>query len=299
MDTDARERLITASLRAGRRGGEREARRTAASGEWEPHLKHGARSLRIASGYSRWFGELAPKGAPDMSLRSGSAPDLPAEARRPACCPAGDHLELPRPGRLALTAGWNLAESLGIPVAGYLVGAGRGGQAAGMVTATGLVWLTAALRKVMTGSVPGLLTISALVLTLQTALVVATGSTLVFLLQFPLANLALCVLFARTARRREPLVAELAAQVVGLRQPSGSHPGLNRFFRDATWLWSAIFAASAAGLGAVLAVEPASVVLVLATAVTVGGVAAGAALSALWFIRVLRRSGLHVRFAQA
>ena len=126
---------------------------------------------------------------------------------------------------------------------------------------------------------------SALVLTLQTALVVATGSTLVFLLQFPLANLALCVMFARTARRREPLVAELAAQVVGLRQPSASHPGLNRFFRDATWLWAAIFAASAVALGLALAVEPASVVLVLATAVTVGGVAAGATLSTLWFIR--------------
>jgi hypothetical protein len=232
-----------------------------------------------------------------MSLRWGSAPDLPAGARRAGCCPAG--LELPRPGRLALTAGWNLAESLGLPVAGYLAGAGLGGQAAGMIAATAVVWLTAAVRKVMTGSVPGLLMISALVLTLQTALVVATGSTLVFLLQFPLGNLALCVLFARTARSREPLVAELAAQVVGLRQPSASHPGLNRFFRHATWLWAAIFAASAAGLGAALAVEPASAVPVLATAVTVGAAAAGAALSALWFIRVLRRCGLHIRFAPA
>ena len=30
-----------------------------------------------------------------------------------------EHLELPRPWRLMLTAGWNLAESLGLPVAGY------------------------------------------------------------------------------------------------------------------------------------------------------------------------------------
>jgi hypothetical protein len=233
-----------------------------------------------------------------VNRRQQSRPDRPAGEREDGGSPGGD-LEFPRPWRLALTAGWNLGESLGLPLAGYLAGAALGGQAAGMLAATGVVWLAAAVRKVVAGSIPGLVAISALVLTLQTALVVATGSTLVFLLQFPLANLALCVLFARTARRHEPLVAQLAAQVVGLRQPLSRHPGLDRFFRGATWLWAAIFAASAAGLAAALAVAPASVVLLLATAVTAGGAAGGAVLSAFWFIRVLRRSGLRVRFAQA
>jgi hypothetical protein len=234
-----------------------------------------------------------------MSLQPGSRPGLPADVRDDGCCPPREDLELPRPWRLALTAGWNLAESLGLPAAGYLVGAALGGQAAGMVAAAGVAWLTVAVRKAVTRSVPGLLAISALVLTLQTALVIATGSTLAFLLQFPLANLALCVLFARTARTREPLVAQLAAEVVGLRQPSSGHPGLDRFFQEATWLWAAIFAASTAGLAAAMAVSPASVVLLLATVVTVGGAAAGTVLSLLWFIRSLRRSGLHVRFVQA
>ena len=209
-----------------------------------------------------------------------------------------DDLELPRPWRLILTAGWNLAESLALPVAGYLVGARLGGRDVGMVAATGVVWLTVVVRKVATGSVPGLLVISALVLTLQTALVIATGSTLVFLLQFPLANLALCVLFARTAPTRTPLVAQLAAEVVGLRQPSSRYPGLDRFFREVTWLWAAIFAASAVGLAVAMAVASAGVVELLTTAVTIGGVVAGAFLSALWFVRVLRRLGLHIRFTQ-
>jgi hypothetical protein len=60
-----------------------------------------------------------------------------------------------------VTAGWNLAESLGLPVAGYFVGAKLGGQEAGMVTATAVVWLTVAVRKMATRSVPGLLTIPA------------------------------------------------------------------------------------------------------------------------------------------
>jgi hypothetical protein len=227
-----------------------------------------------------------------MSQHRRPLPDLPAEIGEDARSAPRGELEMPRPGRLILTAGWNLAESLGLPAAGYLAGAALGGQAAGMVTATGVLWLTAAVRKVATHSVPGLLAISALVLTLQTALVIATGSTLVFLLQFPLANLALCVLFARTAPTRKPLVAQLATEVVGLRQPSSRHAGLDR-------LWAAIFAASAAGLAAAMAVASANVVLLLATTITVGGVAAGAFLSTVWFIRVLRRFGLHVRFIQA
>jgi hypothetical protein len=208
-----------------------------------------------------------------------------------------EHLELPRPWRLMLTAGWNLAESLGIPVAGYFIGARLGGRDAGMMTAAAAVWLAVAGRKVLTRSVPGLLMISALVLTLQTAVVIVTGSVLFFLLQFPLANLGLCVLFARTAPTRTPLVAQLAAEVVALRHPS-HHPGLHRFFQGATWLWAGIFAGSTVGLAVLMPLEPVRVFLLLTTAVTIGGVVAGTGASAVWFFRVLRRFGLRVRFAR-
>jgi len=208
-----------------------------------------------------------------------------------------EHLELPRPWRLTLTASWNLAESLGLPVAGYLLGERFGGRGAGMIVATGVVWLTVLGRKIFTSGVPGLLTISALVLTLQTAVVLITGSVLFFLLQFPLANLGLCLLFARTAPTRKPLVAQLAAEVVALRHPS-HHVGLHKFFQGATWLWAGIFALSTIGMSVLLAVESTKVFLLLTTAVTIGGVVAGTALSALWFVRVLRRFGLKVRFSQ-
>ena len=121
-----------------------------------------------------------------------------------------EYLELPRPWRLVVTAGWNFAESLGLPVAGYFVGAKLGGQEAGMVTATAVVWLTVAVRKVATRSVP----------------------------------------------------------------------------------------VSTVGLAVLMAIESVKVFLLLTTAVTIGGVVAGTFLSALWFIRVVRRSGLRIRFIQ-
>jgi hypothetical protein len=211
--------------------------------------------------------------------------------------PGPGDLELPRPVRLALTAGWNLAESLGLPLAAHFAGERFGGQNAGMVAATAVIWLAALVRKAVAGRVPGLLIISGLVFTLQTALVLATGSVLFFLLQFPVANLALCILFAWTAPTGRPLVAQLAREVVALSQKSADHPGLLRFFRGVTWLWAGIFAASTVGLGVALVLEPAATFLLLSTLVTAGGTAAGILLSVVWFIRMARRSGLRVRFA--
>jgi hypothetical protein len=210
-----------------------------------------------------------------------------------------DTLEIPRPLRLLLTAGWNLTESIGLPVAAYMVVAWLYGRDAGLIAGVAVIWLTAVIRKVVTGSVPGLLTISAVVLTLQAAVVIVSGELWLFLLQFPLANLAMCFLFARTAGGADPLVARLAAEVVALRQPATRHPGLHRFFQGATWLWSGIFLLLTAGLALLMVTEPASVFLTLSTAATIALVLAGTCASTLWFLSVLRKLGLRLRFAPA
>ena len=225
-------------------------------------------------------------------------PDGAGSSPAADACMAGD-LELPRPLRLLLTAGWNLTESVGLPVAAYVVAAWLGGRDAGLISGLAVIWLTAVIRKVATGSVPSLLTISAVVLTLQTAVVLATGERWLFLLQFPLANLCMCVMFARTASGPNPLVARLAAEVVALRQPATHHLGLHRFFQGATWLWAGIFLLLTAGLAVMMVTEPTKMFLLLSTAVTAAFVVAGTCVSTLWFLSVLRRLGLRLRFAPA
>ena len=226
--------------------------------------------------------------------RAGSFPAAGA-------CMAG-YLEVPRPLRLIFSTGWNLTESVGLPIAAYALAAWVDGRDAGLVAGLAAIWLTAAIRKIATGSVPSLLTISAVVLTLQAAVVLATGELWLFLLQFPVANLCMCVLFARTARGSDPIVARLAAEGVALRQPATRNPGLHRFFQGATWLWAAIFLLLACGLGVMMVTEPAKTFLMLSTVVTVVTVAlvvAGTGASTLWFLQVLRRLGLKLRFAPA
>ena len=231
-------------------------------------------------------------GATAREYDHGAGP-LPAAGARMA----GD-LEVPRPLRLILTAGWNLTESVGLPVAAYAVAAWADGRDAGMVAGLVAIWVTAVIRKVVTGSVPSLLTITAIELTVQAAVVLATGDLCLFLLQFPLANLAMCVLFARTAGGPDPLVARLAAEVVALRQPATIHPGLHRFFQGATWLWAGVFLLLTVALAVLMVTEPVNVFLLLTTAVTAALVVAGTGLSVLWFRSVLRRLGLRLRFAQ-
>src|SRR6516164_6632263 len=188
-----------------------------------------------------------------------------------------DHVEFPRPLRLLRTISWSLIESAGLPIGALALGAWLYGRDAGLLAGLAATWLVA--------------------LILQTAMVLATGQLWIYLLQFPLANLVMSFLFARTARGPHPLVARLAAEVVALRQPSRHHPGLHRFFQGATWLWAGIFLLLTAGLAVLMVTEPLQAFMVASTVITVALTVAGIVISALWFRSVLRRFGLRVRFA--
>jgi hypothetical protein len=209
-----------------------------------------------------------------------------------------DHLELPRPLRLLATIAWSLIEAAGLPVGALVVVAWLSGRDAGLLAGLGATWLTVLIRKAAGGRVPALLTISALVLTAQTAMVLVTGELWLYLLQFPAAQVIMAVLFARTARSSVPLVGRLAEEMFSLRPP-GHHPALHRFFQGATWLWAALFLLIAVVMGALLATEPPAAFMMASAAVTAGLIAAGIGGSALWFRAALRRAGLRLRFASS
>jgi hypothetical protein len=168
------------------------------------------------------------------------------------------HLEFPHPRRLIWTAAWNMAESVGLPFGAWIVVTDVAGRNPGLLAGLAVVWLLIVIRKLATGSVSALLMISAIVLTLQTAVVIFTGNVWIYLLQFPLANLAMCVFFARTAPTRKPLVAQLAAEVVALKQPEAAPPGLHRFFQGATWFWAGLFLLLTVGMAVMMVTDRSS-----------------------------------------
>jgi hypothetical protein len=181
-----------------------------------------------------------------------------------------EHLELPRPLRLVRTAAWSLSESAGLPIGAIAIAAWLGGRDIGILTGLGVTCVIAAIRKLRTGTIPGLLAISVMLLTVQTIVVLATGSLWIFLLHFPVANLCLCALFARSASGPNPLCARLAAEMIALRQPATHQPGLHRFFQRATVLWAVIFLLLAASLAVLLATEPTATFILLSSLATIG-----------------------------
>jgi hypothetical protein len=209
---------------------------------------------------------------------------------------ATEHLELPHPRRLLRSTAWTMAESVGLPFGTYVVVTDVVSPDAGLLAGTAVVWLLIALRKVVTKSVTALLMISALVLTVQTAVAISTGYMWMFQLQFPLGNLAMSVMFARTASTPKPLVAQLAEEVVALKQP---HPGLHRFFQGATWLWAGLFLLLTLGMTVMMKTEPFKLFMLLSSVVTIGLTVVGAAICVLWFLAVIRRLGLRLHFTAA
>ena len=219
-------------------------------------------------------------------------------ARPPAS--VGGNLEVPRPLRLFLTAGWSLGESVGLPVAAYAVAAWLGGRDAGLVAGLVAIWLTAVIRKVVTGSVPSLLTISGRWRSRCRpwwCSPPANCGCSCCSSRWPTCACASCSPARRPAAN--PLVARLAAEVVALRQPATHYPGLHRFFQGATWLWAGIFLLLTAALAVLMFAEPASVFLLISTVATIVLVVTGTGVSTLWFLSVLRRLGLRLRFAPA
>lgn len=210
-----------------------------------------------------------------------------------------ESLVLPRPLRLLRTSGWNLAESFGLPLAAYALAAWIWGRNAGVLAMLAAVWVTAAIRKLATGSVPGLVMISMIVLSVQAVAAIATGNLWIFLAHFPLANLGLCIVFARSARGHSPLAARLAGEVIGLRCPALHQRAMHHFFQHVTVLWAGVFLLLAACLGALLATVPAVTYVPIWAVTTIVVIAAGVGVSAVWLRAELRKLGIGLCFAPA
>jgi hypothetical protein len=184
-----------------------------------------------------------------------------------------------------------------LPTAAYAIAGSLAGRNAGLWAMLAAIWLTAIIRKAVSGSVPGLVAISLIVLTVQTLAAIITGNLWIFLLHFPLANLGLCVLFARTARGHSPIAARLAAEVIGLRCPAVHQQRMHRFFQNVTVLWGGVFLLLAVSLGALLATVPLGTYVPVWAVTTIVLIALGIGVSTVWLRSFTRNLGIGFRFA--
>jgi intracellular septation protein A len=110
-----------------------------------------------------------------------------------------------------------------------------------------LLWSYGAIaRRFLTGrSIPPVLVLSTVALTVRTAIALASGSTFIYFFQPILGTLAMAGVFLGSIAMGQPLIAKLAGDFWPLTPDVAAHPAVVRLFRGLTVLWAGVYAATA------------------------------------------------------
>jgi uncharacterized membrane protein len=157
-----------------------------------------------------------------------------------------------------------------------------------------LLWSYGAIvrRMVGHGTVPPLLVLSTVALTMRTALALASGSTFIYFVQPVLGTVAMAFVFLGSLAMGQPLVARLATEFWPLTPDVAGHPAVVRLFRALTILWAGVNLACAAVTFVLLVTLPVEgfVPAKMITGYLITG--AGIMVTVGWSIATARREGL-------
>jgi len=175
--------------------------------------------------------------------------------------------------------------------------------AAGMKGALigGLVWCYAAVARhlVRRRRPPGTVLLGAAILTARTAVAFATGSAFLYFAQPTLGTALVALLFLGTAMVRRPLVERLARDFCPIDPAVLARPAVRRFFLQISVLWGTVLLANAGLVFWLLLTSSLKAFVLERTATSWALTALAAAASTVWFLRSMRREGLHVRWGSA
>jgi len=152
------------------------------------------------------------------------------------------------------------------------------------------------LRLVRGNRVPGVLLVSAGLITARTAIALAANSTFVYFLQPSVGNICIAVLFLASLLPGKPLVRRLADDFCSLPASLDNHPRVATFFSRLTILWALICAANGVTTLMLLLHQSIGEMLALRPVVSYGLIIAGTTVSYLWFRKTLHAEGLRIVF---
>jgi intracellular septation protein A len=163
----------------------------------------------------------------------------------------------------------------------------------GAVTA-GLAWTYSAIgvRLLTRRRIPGILLLGAMTLTARSALTYATGSTFVYFLQPTLGTALVAFAFLVSVPTGRPLVERLASDFCPIPATLFDHAPVRQIFLRLTLLWAAAQFANAAVTLYLLLSQSVGVFVVTRTIASLVITAVTIAISAVWFIRSMRRAGV-------
>jgi hypothetical protein len=168
-----------------------------------------------------------------------------------------------------------------------------------LLAALGCSVLAVVLRVARRRAVPALLVLSIAMVALRTVVAYATGSAFLYFIQPTASTFVVALLFLVTAVAGRPMIERLAHDFCPLRPEMMARPLVRRFFRRVSFLWSVVLAVQAGFVLWLLLASSVRAFVLERSIVNAVLTAGGITLSTLWFVRVMRQSGLTVRFSEA
>jgi intracellular septation protein A len=159
-----------------------------------------------------------------------------------------------------------------------------------------LAWGYAALvvRLVTGRTVPGVLIITLVTLTVRSFVSLATGSVFMYFLQPTLGTLLVAVAFLVSVPLGRPLAQRLAGDFLVLPEAIGTAPWVRQFFMRISLLWAFVFLANFAVTLWLLVTQALETFLILRTVVSIGLNGSAVAASILLFVSMARWHDLRV-----
>lgn len=167
----------------------------------------------------------------------------------------------------------------------------------GAVVAAFIWALLAVLRRIVRQErIPGTLVFGTALLAIRTAVALATGSVILYFAQPVAGTVTVGIVFLLSSLTKRPLAERLAHDFCPLDPSLLRRSAVRRFFVQISLLWAIVMLANAGTVLFLLLSSPLRAFLLERTAVSWSLTGIGTALSIYWFIRVMKREGLVVRF---
>lgn len=204
-------------------------------------------------------------------------------------------VDLPALRVIARQAARQLAENVLAPLVVFYAVLAVVGVDGAIIGALAWCYVAVAVRLVLRKPVPAMLIVGALLLTVRTAVGLATGSVFLYFLQPSLGNFALGALFLASVPAGRPLAARLAGDFCALPPGLLRHERLRHFFRRVSLLWALVFCVNGATTIWALLSVPVTAFPLVSTGVSTVAIVLAIAGSLWWFRRTLRRVGVRLR----
>lgn len=208
-------------------------------------------------------------------------------------------LVLPGPKAIVRHSWPKIMEGKVIPLVLFLGFLDLLGTTGALLSALGWTYAVIFYRTRTGSTVPGIVILSAVGLSAQTALALATGSVVIYFLQPTLSTTLIGFAFIVSVHRKQPLAERLARDFCPFDTETANHPMLKLFFLRLSGLWavSSLFNGGFT-LWLLLTQDLGTFVLIKAftgpvlTTITLGT-------AAVWFRYKMRSSGLKLEFGSS